>query len=75
MLIDRINSKWKFLESLIEKNEEYIESLNDQINRLETRLKITYSIQKKEEIEGWLKEKYNKIKSVEAKKQKHRIKY
>lgn len=51
MIIDRLNSKWKFLESLLEKNEKYIESLNDQINRLETRLKSTYSIQKKEEIE------------------------
>ena len=67
MIIDRLNSKWKYIESIIEKNDKYLDSLRDQISRLEYRLTVTYSIQKKEEIKGWISEKFNKIKTVESK--------
>ena len=65
--MERLKSKWAYLETLIEKNEKYIQSLNGQINSLQSRLPSTYSIQKKVAMKSWITEKEMKIESVEKK--------
>ena len=64
LTIERLQSKWARLAKTIEKNEEYLESLSEQIIYLEYKVTITPLIQKRNEILGWIDGKKQKIISV-----------